>query len=497
MKRVISILFVVIYCSNTFSQPISLHPENKHYFLYKGKPKVLVTSAEHYGAVLNKDFDYRKYLQTLHDEGMDYTRIFAGTYVEVAAYFDGASNPLAPATGSYLTPWERIGESGLFEGERKVDLSRWNNEFFDRLKDFVLLANDLNIFVEVTLFSSTFQDICWERHPFNPGNNINGIPHDLNRKKSNTLENGNLLGFQKSLVEKIVTELNGFDNIFYEIQNEPWYDDPVKAMRTLRTRDPQGDDSFKWARVATDASLEWQREIAATIVKTEEKFSKKHLIAQNYTNFQYSLKEVDPNISILNFHYAWPESVWMNYAWNLPVSFDESGTAGSSDTTYLRQAWQFMMGGGAVFNNLDFSFYVGKEDGTGVKAGSLGGSTILRKQLTYLRAFIESLEFVKMQPDFNVVKHSPGVQWQAISEPGKQYAIVFTGTMTDWVKLNIPKGKYNYEFVSPFTGGTLKDGFFTSNREGVVKLEFPQFDHLVALRIVKSARSGSKIHVPK
>jgi len=37
---------------------------------------------EHYGAVMNLDFDYKKYLQTLHDEGMNMTRTFSGTYVE-------------------------------------------------------------------------------------------------------------------------------------------------------------------------------------------------------------------------------------------------------------------------------------------------------------------------------------------------------------------------------------------------------------------------------
>ena len=54
--------FLLIIGLNSLAQPISLHPQNPHYFLYKGKPAVLITSAEHYGAVLNADFDYKKYL---------------------------------------------------------------------------------------------------------------------------------------------------------------------------------------------------------------------------------------------------------------------------------------------------------------------------------------------------------------------------------------------------------------------------------------------------
>ncbi len=37
--------------------PISLHPENQHYFQWRGKPTILVTSGEHYGSLLNLDFD--------------------------------------------------------------------------------------------------------------------------------------------------------------------------------------------------------------------------------------------------------------------------------------------------------------------------------------------------------------------------------------------------------------------------------------------------------
>lgn len=472
--------------NSMYTQTFQLHPKNPHYFQYKEKPTVLITSAEHYGAVLNKDFDYNTYLETLHDEGMNYTRIFTGSYVEIVGSFNIENNTLAPSTGSFLAPWKRIDEPGLYEGEKKFDLAQWNHEYFERLHAFIAKAEELDIIVEVTLFCSTYQDAYWERNPFNPGNNINGVPKNLNRKKSNTLENGVLTKFQKKLVKKIVKELNKYENVFFEIQNEPWSDDPQKVMRTLRTLDPNpgSGDWFKWAERASDASLEWQKEMAKVIVETEKELEKKHLIAQNFTNFKHSLSEVDSNISILNFHYVWPEAVWMNYGWSRPVSFDESGFAGNSDTTYLRQAWQFMMGGGAVFNNLDYSFFVGKEDGTGINNAPGGGSTRFRKQLTYLKSFIESFDFIKMRPDFDIVHHSPGVQWQAISQPGLQYAIVFTGVEANWLQLTLPRGEFQYAFISPFTGETLDEGTINQKQNGMYKLDFPDFEHMVALKII-------------
>ncbi len=490
MNKLILTILILFFFSSGYSQTVSLHPLNPHYLTHKGNPLVLVTSAEHYGSVLNLDFDFEKYLQTLHVEGMNYTRIFAGTYAEIPGSFGIKNNSLAPAVGSFLAPWKRTGEPGIFKGEKKFDLSQWNDEYFDRLKAFVGLAEKLEIIVEVTFFCSTYQDNIWERSPFNPGNNVNNLPVGLDRKKSNTLGNGVLTSFQKEMVHKIVTELNEFDNVFYEIQNEPWSDDPYKVMRTLRTLDPQQGQGnwYKWAEMASPASLEWQKEIAKTVVQTEAELSKKHLIAQNYTNFKHSVAWVDPNVSIMNFHYVWPEAVWLNYGWDRPVNFDESGFAGASDTTYLRQAWQFMMAGGGIFNNLDYSFYVGKEDGTGENEAPGGGSRQLRRQLLLLRNFIESFDFVKMKPDFTCVRHSPGLDWQAISEPGKQYAMVFTGVSGNSILLEIPRGKYDFEFINPFDGKKLKSGFFTHKTNAEIKFPAPPFSEMFVLKIVKQTK---------
>ncbi len=468
------------------AQTIQLHPKNPHYFLYKGKPEILITSAEHYGSVLNLDFDYKKYLETLQNQGMNYTRIFTGSYVEIPGSFGIENNTLAPAPGRFLLPWEQLKAPGIYSGEKKVDLSKWNSDYFDRLKDFVSLAEKLNIIVEVTFFCSTYQDAYWERNPFNPENNINEIPAGLDRKKSNTLENGNLTGFQKRLVEKLVTELNNFDNVFYEIQNEPWSDNPQKALRLLRTLDPQPGQGewFKWSETASEASLEWQKVMAKTVVETEANLPKKHMIAQNYTNFKHSVPNVDTNVSIMNFHYAWPEAVWLNYGWNRAVNFDESGFAGSSDTTYLRQAWQFILAGGAIFNNLDYSFYVGTEDGTGTNNAPGGGSTILRNQLKILKNFMESFDFVQLKPDFTSIVFAPGVEFQCLSEPGKQYAAVFNGPAFSKIKIELPRGKYRYEFFSPFDGKVFKKGFFNQDKSGAKELELAAADFL-ALKIVR------------
>src|SRR6266568_2348423 len=114
--------------SNHRSEPIRLHPDNPHYFLFRGKPTVLISSGEHYGAVLNQDFDYLTYLKTLHAEGMNLTRTVPGTSLEstnAGTYRGSDQNTFGPRPGRYLAPWARSDKPGYFNGGNKFDLDRW------------------------------------------------------------------------------------------------------------------------------------------------------------------------------------------------------------------------------------------------------------------------------------------------------------------------------------------------------------------------------------
>ena len=89
------------------AEPLRLHPQNPHYFLFRGKPTVLVTSGEHYGAVVNLDFKYDVYLDALAADGLNLTRLFVGSYLEKPGDFGIRFNTLAPAPGRAITPWAR------------------------------------------------------------------------------------------------------------------------------------------------------------------------------------------------------------------------------------------------------------------------------------------------------------------------------------------------------------------------------------------------------
>lgn len=430
--------------------PISLHHANPHYFLYKGKTMALVTSAEHYGAVLNLDFDYRKYLETLAKEGMNYTRIFTGIYFEIyGESFGIQNNTLAPRKGRVITPWVSWEENG----KTWYDLTKWNEAYFTRLEDFMTLAQEKDIIVEVTLFSSIYRDEHWDLAPQNPANNVNlDIP--VSRFDAQTDNNGELFRYQEMFVRKMVQELNAFDNFFFEIQNEPWADHPVPVYNIVNKEELEKNDWQYKADFAAKGAMAWQERIAAVITDAESNLPKKHLVAQNYVNFRAAIPEVKEHISIINFHYAWPDAAAWNYHYDRVLGFDESGFAGPGDQVYRRQAWQFMLSGGGLFNNLDYSFFPGFEDGTGKNNAPGGGSATLRQQLKYLADFLHSYELEKLYPDDDCIERAPGLISYVLSDPGNAYAIYLRATGTDqsMLELNTGAGRFNVSILNTITG---------------------------------------------
>jgi hypothetical protein len=115
------------------AKPLALHPDNPHYFLFRGKPTILITSGEHYGAVLNLDFDYIPYLDELQSKGFNLTRTFSGAYREIPGSFGIEENTLAPRPNRYVCPWARSSTPGAADGGSKFDLTRWDAAYFERL----------------------------------------------------------------------------------------------------------------------------------------------------------------------------------------------------------------------------------------------------------------------------------------------------------------------------------------------------------------------------
>ena len=428
--------------------------------------------------MLNAAFDYRRYLDELARHRLNQTRTFSGTYREIPESFGITDNTLSPEPGQYVAPWARSDRPGAADGLNKFDLDRFDERYFERLRDFVAEAGRRGVVVEYVLFCTLYNDKLWDVSPMNPKNVVNDLgPTDIKRTEVHALKHPKLQAFQEAFVRRAVTELNAFDNVYFEICNEPYFEN------------------------VTDA---WQARIAAVVAQTERSLPKKHLIAQNIANDKKKVDKLPAHVSILNFHYATPpETVAMNYHHNVPIADDETGFKGNQDVTYRTECWDFLVAGGAAYSNLDYSFTPKHPAGTLKEFKSPGGGgESLRRQLGICKAFFERFDFVKMKPADEAIvggrvtvplggrrsatdsARAGGMTARCLAEPGKQYAIYLRGGVGATLILNLPAGAYQAEWLDTQSGRIAK----SERIEGGPRttLTGPAYDQDIALRIVRA-----------
>lgn len=468
MKALLALATLACLSSNITGAPISLHPENPRYFLWRGRPTLILTSGEHYGAILNLDFNYRRYLDTLARDHLNGTRTWAGAYVETGGNFGIAGNTLNPAHGRFLCPWARSDQTGYADGGNKFDLTRWDPAYFTRLRDFARYAQRRGIVVEMNLFCPMYEDSMWSVCPFNATNNINGVGA-IPRHDVLTLDrSGGLLPIQEALVRKLAAELRGFDNITFEIVNEPYAVKP-----------PVPDN--------------WQRHMTDVLVDAMKSWPNPFLISWNIANHSATVSNPHPAVSLFNFHYATPPvAVGLNAHLNKPIGDNETGFRGTNDAVYRSEAWEFILAGGALFNHLDYSFTVGHEDGTFSYPASQpgGGSPALRRQLRVLREFIQRFPFTRMQPAPGLLEATPnGTAARVLADPGRSFALYLRRTQPQTVvtpsppslRLALPAGRWIAEWIDTKTGRSLGRAHLTG--PGSTSIGVPEFSEDIALAL--------------
>lgn len=435
--------------------PIAPAAENPRLFRFRGVLTPLVTSGEHYGALLNRDFDFVKYFDELSRCKFNLTRVFSGTYREVPGSFRIENNTLAPRDSAYLSPWARTADG-------KFDLDRLNPAYFERLTRLLAEASKRGIVAELVLFCPFYEEDLWAVNPMNAKNNINGIGN-FHREEAYTLKHPELLKRQVAFVEAVVAAVKSSDNVYFEICNEPYFG---------------------------GVTLDWQAKIAETIAAAEAKLKDKHMISQNIANNKAVIKSPHPAVSLFNFHYAAPPDVLaMNKDLNRPIGDDETGFNGVGDRAYRTEAWEFLLAGGAVFNNLDYSFTAGKEDGSATVREPTpgGGGRAFRRQLTTLKSLLEGMESLDLKPNAAIVNLVSGAPkdvrpWCLANHRRAYLAYVRSGSRVT-LQLTVPSAKYRYEWIDPMSGSVIGSGV-ASPSDGNVRLTSPEHREDIALKLV-------------
>jgi len=179
----------------------------------------------------------------------------------------------------------------------------------------------------------------------------------------------------------------------------------------------------------------------------------------------------------------------MNYDHPRAFAYNENGFFNTYHSEEYRvQGWRFLFSGGALYNNLDYTFQVGAEEGTGMAEFSCPdyvgcGNPEIKFQLRHLLSFMNSIPFIRMQPGREVIAVGDFEEdvWPLVW-PGREYAFYIERGHRCRLLLNIPPGKYLIRWLDPATGDVVSQEE-TDNRDERIKVVSPLYLRDIVLHI--------------
>ena len=500
--------------------PLRIHPDNPKLFEFRGQPLVLLTATEHYGAVMNRPFQFERYLADAADKRMTLTRLFM-LFRELQTPINPYST-CKPESPDYVAPFERTGPGRALDQELKFDLDRPNPEFFDRLHRFVSLASDYGIIVEVVLLSNTYAPHIWELNPLTARNNVNGL-EEVDWSDYLSQRHPKLFARQAAHVRKIVQEINRYDNVIFEICNEPGGGAPGRA--------PGRDDT-----PAPDEVNQWLSALIDVVRQTEAGLPNQHLVVgQEAFSYQSSLQGSDLSFhglgyDVVNVH-ALPNVGYKGQSYDLggfmskqltlralrdyclathaehkPLNQDEDNVASQYKdveawTIHRKRAWTVLLSGGH-YDYIDFSII------NYCEAGTAESQRHIRSWMKYLSQFIHSVDLVRARPLVGLLQERPAHVLEAVfGIEGEDYCIYLAderelaaasgladGDQKDrgagqpisgHMTLALPHGVYDVACFDPTTG-LYSPAMHVKADDSAIRLAVPSFTHDLVIRIRRS-----------
>jgi hypothetical protein len=192
--------------------------------------------------------DFGEYLDFLEERGHNFIRLWR--WEQFKSQAAGADFHLCMTP----QPWMRTGPGEAKDGKPKFDLDRFDEAFFDRLRDRAVAAGERGIYVGMMLFDGWALHLSpapdhVEGHPFHAANNVNGIGIASILDYQVLPLDPRVQELQESYIRRVVDTLHALPNVLWEVANESSGGgsvDPAFAEALGQSGSPQWGDSTDW-----------------------------------------------------------------------------------------------------------------------------------------------------------------------------------------------------------------------------------------------------------
>lgn len=206
--------------------------------------------------------DYAAYLRFLEERGHNFIRLWRWEQFRSQAAFGAFHLCMTPQ------PWPRSGPGTAKDGKPKFDLSRFDPDYFERLRERVIAAGNRGIYVGVMLFEGWAIHLSpapdhVEGHPFHAANNVNGIGIDSILDYQVLPIDPRVQALQEAYIKKVIDTVHDLPNVLWEVANESSgggrVDQQFAEMMGM-PEIPDWGDSTEWQYWVIDVVKRYERE---------------------------------------------------------------------------------------------------------------------------------------------------------------------------------------------------------------------------------------------
>lgn len=307
--------------AQVFDGTLRLNPQNPRYFMDKSGKAIYLTGShtwanfQEVGTKTDPVFEWAAYLKMMKANNHNFMKFWVWEQSKLGSW-SSDSIEFSPM------PYQAIIQNGIV----KYDLKKWNQAYFDRMRQRVIEAGENGIYMSIMLFQGWSQQKemfanPWLFHPFNPLKNVNGVglqvvdnkEDDAEKSTLHSMKNGDVLKYQEAYVKKVIETVNDLDNVLFEIINEggtkEWQYHIInfikKTEKTLQKQHPVGMSNavgikpLMWNEDLFESPADW-------VAPSPEPFDWAYPKSKKTTDYQEKILPADgKKVIILDTDHIW------------------------------------------------------------------------------------------------------------------------------------------------------------------------------------------------
>lgn len=358
--------------ANDITTPPTLDSQNRRYFKIGTKPFFPIGtygfafnmlsnqdkhSADSSGKTLRQAIEERNktHLDLLANNGLNFTRYWINW-----GAVTNTENTSEDWDKHLITPYQRNGPGNASDNRPKLDLTKFNNEYFEMLSQFVDYAKSKGIVLQLIMLD------CWhsgqfgerfgylDRDFYKGNNNINGL--NFTSRDQWFATSGNIWNHHKSFIRKVIDTIGSRPNIIWDTCNE-------------NTQSQEFDEAIANEIRAYESSKGFSQHliVGRTASSANNIEIPEHMrVAGHKTPADKSSQSIEQmRESLANTQYAWSQ----------PLITDNDCCGGQPSAHLVRRkAWMALTGGGytSLFNSESYTKFALNSENTTLYTKYLG-----------------------------------------------------------------------------------------------------------------------------